>query len=131
MSYCAAIRGNAGVGEISRIETAQIKAARIVLRCPRDISIVEQHRVLAWSPVKDIIAISVLHFFYNLQAQKRPKYLQGRFQQVKERHLHSTRAANTDDYVLPGTRLVPGERMFSHRAVKLWDSLPRTIRSLP
>lgn len=36
VNYCAAVWGNAGVGEISRLEAAQNKAARIILRCPND-----------------------------------------------------------------------------------------------
>lgn len=50
---------------------------------------------------------------------------------MKDRHLVSTRAAGTNDYVLPRTRLVTGKRMFCFRAVKLWNGLPDLVRNLP
>lgn len=50
---------------------------------------------------------------------------------MKDRNLVDERAANTRDFVLHRTRLETGKQMFSYHAVKLWNSLPDPIRSLP
>ena len=112
MNDCAAVWGNAGVGEISRLQAAQNKAARIILRCSNDTPIEEQYKQLEWSYIRDIIARNVLQLFSNLLVKKKPKLLISRFREVKDRHLVSTRAASTSDYVSPRTRLVTGKRMF-------------------
>ena len=131
VNYCAADWGNAGVGEISRLQAAQNKAARIILRCSNDTPIEEGYKQPEWSYISYTIARNVLQLFYNLHAKNKPELLISRFQQVKDRHLVSTRAASTSDYVLPRTRLVIGKRTLCFQAVKLWNRLPDLIRNLP
>ena len=70
-NYCAAIWGNARVGEVSRLQAVQNKAARIILRCPNDTPIEERYKKLQWSHIRDIIAKNVLRLFYNLHVKKR------------------------------------------------------------
>lgn len=74
LKYCA--------GEVNRLQTAQNKAARIILRCPIYPFIEEQFKKMAWSHVKDIIGISILYIFDNLQLTKMQKRVKKKVPQV-------------------------------------------------
>ena len=75
VNYCAAVWGNAGAGETRRLQAAQNKAARIILRCPNDSPIEKRYKKLEWLYIRDIIARNVLKLFYNLHVKKKPKHL--------------------------------------------------------
>lgn len=116
---------------VGRLQKAQNKAAKIILRCPIETSIEKRQKLLGWSYIKDTIDISTLNVFYNLQLTTRPKMIFERFQLVKDSHRVNTRAAKTTKYVLRKTKLVnTGDRMFHYRAVMLWNGLPDPTRIL-
>ena len=55
MKYCSVVWGNASSSEVRRLQNAQNKAARIVLRRRYGLSVAVMRNVLSWSSIDKII----------------------------------------------------------------------------
>ena len=113
VSYCAEVWGNTNKGELKRLQIAQNKAARIILKCPYLTPITERHSTLGWSLVRDIVNRFTLSTFHNIQLKTRPKSIYSRCDLVRNRHSINTRAAQRSNYVIPTFDQTTGKRRFT------------------
>ena len=75
LSYCIAVWGGAGKGEIEGLQVLQNQAARIVLNVPQRTSRVQLFKSLSWLSVNQLIAFQRLLAVYNIRRSKEPEYL--------------------------------------------------------
>ena len=72
VNYCSVVWGNASSSEVRRLQIAQNKAARIVLRGRYGSSVAVMRNVLGWSSIDKIIEKNMLILFHNIHNLKRP-----------------------------------------------------------
>ena len=65
MIYCSVVWGNASSSEVRRLQNAQNKAARIVLRWRYGSSVAVMRSVLGWSSIDKVIERNII-LFYNI-----------------------------------------------------------------
>jgi hypothetical protein len=105
------IWGNASASEIRRLQIAQNKAARIVLRYRYDSYVVVMHNALGWSSINKIIEKNMLILFHNGHHLKQANSIHNCIQLVRDRHSVNTR------------KRVIGKITFRFRAIKKLNNL--------
>lgn len=108
---------------IKKLQLVQNFAARIVLGLRKYDHISEGLRCLKWLNVKDTLFLNDAVMIHKCLHGGVPGYLSEKFVLRSSIHKRSTRRCN--DLHLPKCRLATGQRMFSYRAAKLYNDLPR------
>ena len=86
--------------QVRRLQNAQNKAARIVLRWRYGSSVVVIRNVLGWSSINKIIEKKHANLFHNIHHLKRPSSIHNGIQLVKDRHSVNTRNRLSTIYVI-------------------------------
>ena len=120
LSYCIAVWGGAGKGEIEGLQVLQNQAARIVLNVPQRTSRVQLFKSLSWLSVNQLIAFQRLLAVYNIRRSKEPEYLAD----------FLTRENFRKKIIIPKTNLSLLKKSFVFVGAELWNSLPQEIRFL-
>ena len=83
---------------------------------------------LKWLQVDRILEYRDAIQIYKCMNGLSPSYLSGKFYQRASIHHHSTR--NINDLVIPKFQTSTGQRSFHYHAVKLWNNLDNSIKSI-
>ena len=129
IDYCNALLHGATKATITKLQTVQNTAARIVTKTSRYEHITPVLKTLHWLPVNQRIEFKILTHTYKALHGRSPLYIQNMLQiYAPTRDLRSRNNATT--LIVPKTRTVTfGDRSFAHAAPRLWNALPDNIRN--
>lgn len=130
LDYCNALFTCINRQSISRLQTVQNSAARLLTRTKRGEHITPVLAKLHWLPVSFRIDFKILLITYKALHNLGPDYIIDLLiPYCPSRPLRST---NLCLLTVPDCRLATrGDRSFAVRAPKLWNSLPLNIKSSP
>ena len=125
--YCSSVWSNTSKENVKKLQLVQNFAARIVVGLRKYDHVTPALKELKWLNITDQLyfrdAVLVFKSLHHLT----PYYLSEKFKRNSEMHSRVTR--NVNDLHLPLCRLVTGQRTFSFRGAKMWNSLPPEIKS--
>ena len=129
--YCCSVWGCAGLTEINQLHKLQNRAARIITNSSLDAPgrpIVEG---LGWKTVDELVTGESKTIVFKSLNELAPQYLCGT-SSPRNALCSSYSPRNTGtDLRLPKKRSANGQRCFSHRGAKLWNSLLSQSRHPP
>ena len=120
--YCCSVWGCAGSSEINQLRKLQKRAARIITNSSFDApsrSLIEK---LGWKTVDQLISSESKTMVFKSLNELAPQYLCDLFTRKSLYSSYSLRNTGTD-LRLPMKRSRNGQKCFSHRGAKLWNSL--------
>ena len=120
--YCCAVWGCCGTTEISKLQKLQNRAARIITNSSFDASSKPLIQKLGWKTVNDMIKHESRTMVYKSINNKAPPYMSEMFTRNSQDATRQLRNTNTD-LRLPKIRTCNGQKSFSFRGAKLWNSL--------
>ena len=110
--------------EIDRLQKLQNLAACIVRNSSYDAPSVPLIRSLGWETIDDLINQEIRTITFNSVNNLVSHYLIDLF--TRNSHSSSHNLRNTDsDVQIPKKRTSNGQKSFSYRGAKVWNSLPR------
>ena len=127
LDYCPTVWSNAAKEDLSKLQIAQNRAARLALRCSARSSIDWMHEALSWLTVNQRITVSLIVFMFNLHHAKKPFSLSSQLQPTNTRHDYATRNASNDNFTLPLPKTEALRKTAVYRAASLWNKLPPNI----
>ena len=112
----------------NRLQKVQNQAARIVTLTKKRDHISPVLESLHWLPVEERINFKVLCHAYNVKHDHAPEYLCNILKPyVPQRSL---RSSDKNNFIVPRSNLLLGERAFSVYAAKKWNMLDGQLKSL-
>ena len=115
-----------------RLQTAQNKLVRVVLKLPSRTSLDQTHfNRLGWLKVETRVSMLKLCLVYRIRKGEVPKYMINYFNYVKNNHSHGTRGRETNIVPHSFNLKTYGKKTFLYTAAVLWNSLPITIKQAP
>ena len=125
--FCCPVWGSCGVTALGKLQTLQNRAARIVTDSSYRASASPIIEKLGWLKVNDLIETETLNMVYKSINQLAPKYLNSMFIKLSEFRNRQLRDSDTDLYV-PLLELACGQKSFSYRGAKLWNSQQTEVK---
>ena len=130
--YCCSVWGCAGSTDINQLQKLQNRAARIITNSSFDTPSRPLITELGWMAVEELIGIESKTMVFKSLNDLAPQYLCNLF--IKNSACSSRILRNTEtDLRLLKKRSANGQKCFSFRGAKLWNSLPaesKTVSSL-
>ena len=120
--YCCSIWGCCGSSEINRLQKLQNRAARIVTNSSFDTPSRPLIERLGWRTIEQLISNESKTMVFKSLNELAPQYLGSLFKrnsQCSTRHLRNTET----DLRVPKKTSANGQKCFSFRGAKLWNSL--------
>ena len=128
--YCCSLWGCAGSTEIKQLQKLRNRAARIVTNSSYDASSKKLLEELGWNTIDELITIESEIMVYKSLNGLAPQYLFDFF--TRNSTLSSHCFGNTEtDFRLPLKRTSNGQKCFSYRGAKLWNSLSAESKHAP
>ena len=130
LDYCNSLLSNTAAENISRLQSIQNNAARLVMKKNRRDDAALLLYQLHWLPVCQRIRYKAASIVYKCVEESAPSYLQDLLS--LQQHKRTLRSSS-DPLLLkiPRTRLKAGEKSFSFFGPSTWNSLPYEIRNSP
>ena len=120
--YCCSVWGCAGSSEINQLQKLQKRAARIITNSSFDAPSRPLIEELGWQTVDQLISSESKTMVFKSLNELAPQYLCDLF--TRNSHCSSYSLRNTGiDLRLPMKRSNNGQKCFSYRGAKLWNSL--------
>lgn len=114
----------------NRLQTAQNKLIRVVLKLPPRTHLDSQHfKSLGWLTVEDRVTMLKLRLVHGIFLDSAPSYFRGYFKRVSDSHNHRTRASDANVNVFR-FRTVVGKSTFAYTGAIAWNSLPASLKSI-
>ena len=121
--YCCSVWGCAGSTDINQLQKLQNRAARIITNSSFDTSSRPLIAKLGWQTVEELISNESKTMVFKSLNDLAPQYLCNLF--TKNSACSSRNLRNTEtDLRLPKKRSANGQKCFSFRGAKIWNSLP-------
>ena len=128
LDYCNGLLCGIPSELLSKLQSIQNNAARLITRTRRGEHITPVLIKLHWLPIKARIEFKTLLFVYKALNGKAPIYISDLLVQYKPQR--SLRSADEEYLVVPKTKMhTAGDRAFSVHAPRLWNRLPKDIRT--
>ena len=128
LDYCNALLIGVPNTVLSKLQSVQNTAARIVTRTLRWNHITQVLKDLNWLPVCYRIQLKILTHIYKALNGQSPTSLKEMLEVY--RPVRDLRSQNSNTLVVPRTRTNQfGNRSFQYAAPNLWNSLPSKIRN--
>ena len=120
--YCCSVLGCCGSTEINQLQKLQNRAARIVTNSSFDTPSRPLIEVLGWKTIEQLISIESETMVFKSLNELAPQYLCGLFTKNSQCSTRTLRNTGTD-VRLPKKNSANGQKFFSFRGAKLWNSL--------
>ena len=124
--YCSSVLANTTKKNIELLQTVQNFAARIVSGTRKLDHVTPILKQLQWLPIIKQLAVRDATMVFKCLNGLAPPYLCQKFKTRSE--VHNTR--NRDRLHIPLCRTAAGQRAFTFRGQKLWNSLPDEFQSI-
>ena len=111
---------------VRKLQLVQNYAYRIVAGLRKYDHVSEAQKSLKWLNVRDKLLFNDLVIVYKSLKNLTPGYLHGRFQYRAKTNQRDTRQNN--DLTLPRYRLATGQKTFTYRGAKLYNSIAKDMR---
>jgi len=85
---------------------------------------------LGWLPIDDIICSRKLYLLHKISYGHCPDYFIPYIYYLKDTHNYNTKATTKNNLVLPKYKRVSGCRTFHTSAIRLWDNVDVSIRTI-
>ena len=126
--YCCPVWGVAGATEISHLQKLQNRAARIITNSRYDAPSDNLIKQLGWSKIDEMIQYESRVMVYKSVNELAPHNLNDLFIRNIENPSYELRNTATD-LQIPKRYTANGQKGFSFRGAKLWNSLSTEIKS--
>ena len=124
--YCSTVWSGTSKKNVRKLQLVQNYAWRIVAGLRKDDHVSEALKSLKWFNVRDKLLFNDLVMVYKCLKNLTPGYLHRRFQYRAKTQQRVTR--QNKDLTLPRYRLATGQKTFSYRGAKLYNSIAKDIR---
>ena len=129
LSYCCSVWGY-NESKISALQKIQNRAARIVTNSPYDASAAPLIQNLGWSTISQLVKKETAMLTYKSLNSLAPDYLRKLFIKCSDERERVLRSSDTD-VKLPLLKTINGQKAFSFRGAKIWNSLEKETKSAP
>ena len=127
--YCSTVWSNTSKSNLKKLQLIQnFPAARLILGLRKFNHISEGLKSLKWLNVKDRLFLNNAVMVYRCLQDKAPEYLKEKFVKRQEVSGRNTRHGATLN--LPLCRLTKGQRSFTYRGAKIFNSLPHELKTV-
>ena len=126
--YCSSVWATTTKKNIELLQTVQNFAARIVSGTRKFDHVTPILKQLQWLPIIKQLAVRDATMVFKCLNGLAPPYLCQKFKTRSEVHNCNTR--NRDRLHIPFCRTAAGQRAFTFRDQKLWNSLPDELQSI-
>ena len=123
--YCSTVWSSTSKKNVRKLQLVQNYACRIVAGLRKYDHVSEALKSLKWLNVRDKLLFNDLVMVYKCLKNLTPGYLHGRFQYRAKTHQRVTRQNN--DLTLPRYRLATGQKTFTCRGAKLYNSIAKDL----
>ena len=130
LSYCCSVWGCCSNSKINVLQKIQNRAARIVTNSPHDASAAPLIQNLGWPTINNLIRKETATLTYKSLNSLAPAYMRKLFTKHSDDRERSLRSTETD-LRLPLLKTVNGQKAFSYRGAKLWNSLGKEAKLAP
>ena len=130
LSYCCSVWGCCSESKINALQKIQNRAARIVTNSPYDASAAPLIQNLGWPTISNLIRKETATLTYKSLNSLAPVYMRNLFTKYSDDRDRSLRSTETD-LRLPLLKTANGQKAFSYRGAKLWNSLEREAKLAP
>ena len=130
LDYCAPVWSSASKGQLKKLQTAQNRAARLVLHCPIRTNTINMHHQLSWYTVENRLAFNMITFFRSTVFFSQPVFLYNQIFRCHQVHCHLTRSANDGQMMLPHPKSNVLKKTVIYRAINHWNNCPLNICKL-
>ena len=128
--YCCSVWGCCGITQINQLQKLQNRAARIITNSSFDTPSRQLIELLGWKTSEQLIdSQSKTIVFKSLNGQA-PQYMESLFKRNSQCSTHSLRNTETD-LRLPKKTSANGQKCFSFRGARLWNSLSAESKKAP
>ena len=128
--YCCSVWGCCGTTDIDQLQKLQNRAARIVTNSSFDAPSRPLIESLGWKTVRELIDQDSRLMVYKSINGLAPQYMSNLFTRNSTRSSRNLRNTKTD-LKLPKKTTANGQKCFSYRGAKLWNSLSAEIKQAP
>ena len=129
LSYCCSVWG-CNESKISALQKIQNRAARIVTNSPYNASAAPLIQNLGWSTISQLVKKETAMLTYKSLNSLAPDYLRKLFIKCSDERERVLRSSDTD-VKLPLLKTINGQKVFSFRGAKIWNSLEKETKSAP
>ena len=130
LSYCCSVWGCCSESKLDVLQKIQNRAARIVTSSPYDASAASIIQNLGWPTISDLIRKETATLTYKSLNSLAPHYLSKLFAKCSDDRERFLRSSGTD-LKIPLLKTINGQKAFSYRGPKLWNSLERATKLAP
>ena len=130
LSYCCSVWGCCSNSKINILQKIQNRAARIVTHSPYDASAAPLIQNLGWPTISDLTRKETATLVYKSLNSLAPAYMTKLFTKYSDDRERTLRSTETD-LRLPLLKTANGQKAFSYRGAKLWNSLQREAKLAP
>ena len=125
--YCSTVWSNTSKSNLKKLQLVQNFAARLILGLRKSDHISEGFKSLKRLNVKDRLFLNDAVMVHRCLQDKAPEYLEGKFvkRQVCGRNMRHSATLN-----LPLCRLTKGQRSFTYRGAKIFNSLADDLKTV-
>ena len=128
--YCCSVWGCCSAAEIQHLQKLQNRAARIVTNSRFDAAIKPMLENLGWKTIDQLISTQSKIVTFKSLKNLAPKYMCDLFNKNSVCFSHNLRNTNTD-VRLPMKNTAQGQKAFSFRGAKIWNSLAADAKLAP
>ena len=130
LSYCCSVWGCCSESKKNFLQKIQNRVARIVTNSPYDASAAPLIQNLGWPTISNLIRKETATLTYNSLNSLAPAYMRKIFTKYSDDSERSLRSTETD-LRLHLLKTANGQKAFSYRGAKLWNSLPKEAKLAP
>ena len=129
-SYCCSVWGNCSKRRIDSLQKVQNRAARLIMNSAYNVSAAPLIQSLGWPTISNLIQKETATLMYKSLNELAPEYMRNLFTRCSDSNGRVLRSTDTDLKV-PLLKTSAGQKSFSYRGGRLWNSLNRETKVAP
>ena len=127
LGYCCSVWGNCSKRKIDSLQKVQNRAARLVMNSGYDALVAPLMRSLGWPTISNLIHKESAALTNKSLNELAPEYMRNLFTRCSEKNGRVLRSTDTD-LKWPLLQTSAGQKVFSYRGARLWNSLSREAK---